>query len=157
VLIAIISGFLGVPLWLIVGLLVFTFWTRHRFKKMEGVFPFKGCVESGSAPGFGTKYPGQSSYGRWVHNVFLVHKGLALVHTIPIGVKEAIGQPVIAGGEKVKRMGEQPVLLRFRLDSGAVVRLVVRAEAIDVAMGPFLPGKEISLMSRELKSREQPV
>lgn len=136
---AILLGFLGVPLWLIVGLLVFTFWTRRRFKKMEGVFAFKGRTESGSAPGFGEKYPWRSGYAGWVHDVLLVHKGLALIQTIPLGAAEAIGQPETASGEQVKRMGEGPRLLRFRLDNGAVVRLVVRAEDVDVATGPFSP------------------
>lgn len=144
-LIAIIFGFLGIPLWLIVGMLVFIFWTRHRFKRTEGVFPFKGLIESGSAPGFGKKYPRQSGYARWVHDVLLVHKGLALIHTIPLGVVDVIGHPEKAGDENVKRMGEKPAMLSFRLDNGAVVRLVVRAETVDLAMGPYLPEKEIVL------------
>ncbi len=148
-LIAIIFGFLGIPLWLIIGMLVFTFWTRRRFKKMAGVFPFKGRIESGSAPGFRKKYPRQSSYGLWVHDVLLVHKGLALIHTIPFGVVEAIDQPAPANDETIKRVGEQPMLLRFRLDDGAIVRLVVRAENTDLAMGPFSQGKETDLRQRD--------
>lgn len=134
-LIAVVSGFLGVPLWLIVGVLVFTFWTRRKFKKMEGVFPFKGRRESGLVPEFGNKYSWRSGYGRWVHDVLLVHKGLALVHTVPLGVNEMIGDPAPAGDEQVKRMGKEPMLLRLRLDNEAVLRLVVKKEDLNDAIG----------------------
>ncbi len=142
-LVAIIGGLLGLPPWLVVVILVFHFWSRHRFQKMPGVFPFKGRIESGSAPGFGKKYPWRSNYAFWIHDVLLVHKGFGLIHTIPLGVAEAIDQPVTAGGEKVKGLGDQPVLLRFRLDSGAVVRLVVRAESVGNALRSFSTRKEI--------------
>jgi hypothetical protein len=155
--IPILLGFLGVPIWLVIGLLVFTFLTRRRFKKMKGVFPIKGRIESGSAPGFGNKYPRQSSLAAWVHDVLLVHKGATFIKTIPLGVAELIGQPETASSEKVKRMGEKPVLLRFRLDNGAVVRLVVKAESITLAMGPFSPGKVTALEPEKIKNQPQPV
>ena len=32
---------LGVPLWLVAGGLALMLWSRHRFKKQDGVFPTK--------------------------------------------------------------------------------------------------------------------
>lgn len=134
---AVIMAFLGVPLWLIVGLLLLAIINRRRFKKMEGVFTFKARTESGKVDGIKEKYPWKSSYACWVHDVLLFHKGIALIRTIPLGVTEMSAPPESAADEEVKRMGDNPVLLRFLMDDGAVVRLVVKDSDASIAEGPF--------------------
>ena len=39
--------------------------------------------------------------------------------------------------EQVKRLGESPVILRFRLDNGAVLQMAASGEALELAQGPF--------------------
>ena len=41
---------LGVPLWLIAGALLRSFWSRRKFKQAPGVFPYKVRVATGPAP-----------------------------------------------------------------------------------------------------------
>ena len=66
---------LGVPIWLVVGALGSALFSRHRFKTRTGVIPllFREAGED--------KWPRRPSYGRYVHNVLVVNRGLALVRT----------------------------------------------------------------------------
>ena len=128
---------LGVPLWLVAGGLGLTLWQRSKFKKKEGVFPTKMRLASGTAPGVSEKWPPMSSFALWVHDVLLVHKGLGLMSTFPLGVEAPEGSAESADPEEVKRLGDQPVLLRFRLDDGAVLEMAVPEESQKVAQGPF--------------------
>ena len=38
--------FLGIPLWMIAGMLVLVFWNRHRVKGQTGIFPVKTRAEA---------------------------------------------------------------------------------------------------------------
>ncbi len=128
---------LGVPMWLVVGGLAVMFWSRSRFKKQDGVFATKMRLESGSAPGVGEKWPPMSSFALWVHDVLMVHKGLGLVNVSPLGVAAVEGPAQTADSEEVKRLGEHPVVLRFRLDDGAVLQMALPGDALELAQGPF--------------------
>ena len=128
---------LGVPMWLVVGGLAVMFWSRSRSKKQDGVFATKMRLESGSAPGVGKKWPPMSSFALWVHDVLMVHKGLGLMNTSPLGVAGSEGSAEDVDPEEVKRLGENPVILRFRLDNRAVLQLAASAEALELAQGPF--------------------
>jgi hypothetical protein len=128
---------LGVPMWLVVGGLAVMFWSRSKFKKQDGVFATKMRLESGSAPGVGEKWPPMSSFALWVHDVLMVHKGLGLMNTSPLGVAGSEGSAKDVDPEEVKRLGENPVILRFRLDNGAVLQMAVPGDALELAQGPF--------------------
>ena len=136
-----ILALLGVPLWLVVGVLLVMLWSRSKFKKQDGVFATKMRLESGSAPGVGEKWPPVSSFALWVHDVLLVHKGLGLAQTIPLGVAGSEGSAQGEDLEEVKRLGENPVILRFRLDNGAVLLMAVPGNVLKLAQGPFSTGE----------------
>jgi hypothetical protein len=124
-------------MWLVVGGLAVMLWSRSRFKKQDGVFATKMRLESGSAPGVGKKWPPMSSFALWVHDVLMVHKGLGLMSTSPLGVAAVEGPAQRADPREVKRLGENPVTLRFRLDDGAVVQMAAPGDALELAQGPF--------------------
>ena len=42
-----------------------------------------------------------------------------------------------ANADEVKRLGEQPALLTFRLDNGAELELATPGDSSSVALGPF--------------------
>ncbi len=141
-------AFLGVPLWLVVGGLAGTLWSRREFRKQPGVFAAKLRLESGSFPGFGKRWPHVSSYCVWVHHVLLVHKGLALMRTIPVPVTAAHGPAQHADtGDMpshdsvemalVKRLGEDPVLMRYRLDDGSILQVSAPNDSSALLQGPF--------------------
>ncbi len=132
-----ILALLGVPIWLVVGGLAAALWNRSRVKNQDGVFPIKMRRLSGVEPGEGDKWPPVSSYALWVHDVLLVHKGLGLMQMMPLGVAGAEGPIESADPEEVKRLGENPVLLQFRLDDESVLQLAAPGDALVLAQGPF--------------------
>ena len=128
---------LGVPIWLVVGALGAALWSRHRFKNAPGTFRLKLRKESGTYEGISDKWPRAVVYAEWVHDVLLVRKGLGLVPTMPIGVAamEEAGQSADSG--EVKGLGDDPVILRFRLDDESVIQMAVSSDALERAQGPF--------------------
>jgi hypothetical protein len=128
---------LGVPLWLVLGGLSVSLWHRHKFRQRPDVFTTKIRLESGSNSGFKEKWPPVSNYAHWVHDVLLVHKGLGLMPTTPVGVMGLEGSPSDADPEQVKRLGESPKLLRIKLDDGSILQLAVPVEHLPLALGPF--------------------
>jgi len=128
---------LGVPLWLIVGVLAAGLLSRKAFKKAPGVFPAKLRLSAGVASGIKSSWPRLPAYARWVHDVLLVHHGLALVRNSALPVAEVSGRIVSGKPEEVKRLGPQPMLLSVVLDNGATVDVAAPAEARDVMVGPF--------------------
>ena len=134
----ILLALLGIPIWLVVGGLAATLLNRRRFKKSPDVFPMKLRLISGGFKGAKEKWPRATNYGRWTHDVLLMNKGIGLVPTIAIGVKDMTESEQSADTEVVKGLGENPVIFRLGLDDGAIVQLAVPAEAVELARGPFI-------------------
>ena len=133
-----ILAVLGVPIWLVVaGLGTALLRSRSQFKKRPGVFMAKIRLRSGSFEGIGEKWTPMPIAALWVHDVLLVHKVLPLVRTIPLPVAEALGTVQEANPSEIKRLGEQPALLTFRLDNGAELELATPGDSSSVALGPF--------------------
>lgn len=132
-----ILSILGVPIWLVVGGLGTALWSRSQFKKTLGVLVAKIRLRSGSFEGISEKWTPMPIAALWVHDVLLVHKGLALVRTLPVPVAETVGTAQAANSSEIKRLGEQPTLLAFRLDYGAELELATPGDSSSVALGPF--------------------
>lgn len=66
---------LGVPIWLIVGALGGTLWSRRRVRSQPGIFRI-GVRDAG-----GDSWPRVAAYGRLVRDVLIVSRGAALVRT----------------------------------------------------------------------------
>lgn len=81
---------LGVPIWLIVGALGGALWSRRSVRSQPGVFPI--AVRTAGQE----SWPRAVSYARMVHDVLVVHRGLALVRTElhPIIDVRALDAPV---------------------------------------------------------------
>ena len=129
---------LGVPIWLIVGALGGAFWSRRKFQHSSGVFPCKVRIAAGSED-LG-KWPRTTVYARWVHDVLLVHAGLALVRYRALPVAGVDGPISPAPGVKLK--GGDPISLRLRLDDGSVAEVVASASMRDWLTGPFPGSRE---------------
>jgi hypothetical protein len=122
----VIMAFLGIPIWLLVAVAAIMLWKRYRFKKQPGVFPARLRLESGSFDGLSEK--SMSGYCVWVHDVLLVHKGMSLGNTMPVGV---------AAAEETKRLGDKIMYFRFRLDDGAILQMSGFDDDEVLAQGPF--------------------
>jgi hypothetical protein len=118
---------LGVPIWLVVGGLTATLLNRRRFKRQPGVFRMKFRAEDDE------KWPRPASYGRWVHDVLLINKGLGLVPTTAVGIKQFHD---ISEDEAVKGF-DKAVIFRFTLDDDKSGYVAVADESVSLAYGPF--------------------
>jgi hypothetical protein len=126
----------GVPIWLVIGMLGAGLWARRRFTRLPGVFKCKLRTTSGDAGGIDDDWPRLPVFARWVHDVLLVHRGLALVRNLALPVATVTAGPAPAPPEQVKGLGTAPVVLTARLDSGAVVEVAAsREDADDLAGG----------------------
>jgi hypothetical protein len=124
----------GVPIWLVVGMLGAGLWARRRFTRLPAVFKCKLRTTSGAAAGVDDHWPRLPVYARWVHDVLLVHRGVALVRNIALPVAAVTAGPAPGSAQEVNRLGNAPVVLTARLDSGAVVQVAAnRADAVQLA------------------------
>ena len=123
---------LGVPVWLIVGVLLLAFWSRRQFQKGPDVFPcrVREVLGSGVDAGWGRA----KSHGRWVHDVLLLHSGLALIRYRALPVASAEKPLAPAEGTRFK---DDAVSIQLRLDDGSVVEVAGPAEARQLLVGPF--------------------
>lgn len=124
-------------MWLVLGVLGLLLWQRHQFKQEPDVFETKIRLESGASEDFKEKWPRLSGYGRWVHDVLLVHDGLGLRTNTPVPVAALEGPLEASVADDAKRLGDHPVVYRLRLDDGATLLMAVPAEAGTLAVGPF--------------------
>ena len=102
-------AFLGIPIWLVLGGLAGTLFSRHYFKNQDGVVPLQ-FREAGD------DWPRRKSYGRYVHNVLIVNHGLAQVRT-SIHVVEHV-EPLDPGDDGATKF-DDPVAFAVRLDDGS--------------------------------------
>lgn len=73
--ILVLLGFLGIPIWLVVGVLIATLLSRRSFKRQPGVFDIVVRKENAE------KWPRTVNSGRIVSDVLVVNRGAALVNT----------------------------------------------------------------------------
>lgn len=124
---------LGVPIWLIVGALGAALWSRRRIRRVRGVFPCKVRVISG--PDHLGGWPRSTAHARWVHDVLIVHSGLALLRNrvLPVaGVEASTARAPV----DVQRAGA--VSIEVRLDDGTVAEIAAPASMQTTLVGPFL-------------------
>jgi hypothetical protein len=133
----IVLAALGVPVWLVVGALGAALWSRRRFKRTPGVFPAKLRVVAGEVDGVGASWPRRPVHARWVHDVLLVHRGLALVRNSALAVTRVSGPLADGVTGELTRLGPSPVVLTLVLDDGARVALAGPAADRDALVGPY--------------------
>jgi hypothetical protein len=129
---------LGIPLWMVAGALFATLWSRREFKRAPGVFSAKLRLVSGEVAGLTAAWPRRPLFARWVHDVLVIHRGLALVRSNALGVGRATGSLVAGDPDEVRGLGEEPVLLTLILDGGASVQLAAPSDDRDAMVGPFV-------------------
>jgi hypothetical protein len=132
---------LGVPVWLVVGALAVALWSRRSFKRAPGVFPAKLRVVAGEVDGelagLGASWPRRPVHARWVHDVLLVHRGLALVRSRALPVAGVVGPLADGSPEELTRLGPSPVVLTLSLDGGAQVALAAARDDREALVGPY--------------------
>jgi hypothetical protein len=125
---------LGVPIWLVVGGLLAALGNRRLVRRAPDAFPCKLRVSSAGDPigGWGR---GTAS-GRWVHDVLLVSKGLALARSDALPVHDLQGS--VTRSVDVKFRSGHPVSIRLSLDDGSTVEVAAPVSSAHLLSGPFL-------------------
>lgn len=134
----VILAALGIPLWMVAGALVTTLWSRRRFMRAPGAFAAKLRVVSGDVAGLKSSFPRSRLAARWVDDVLMVHRGVALARSDAFAVARATGSRTASGDGEVKGLGPDPLVLTLMLESGASVELATHADAADTMVGPFV-------------------
>ena len=128
---------LGVPVWIVVGVLAAGLWSRRAFKRSAGAFPAKLRAVAGEVPGGKTSWPRSAAHARWVHDVLLVHRGFALVRSEALPVESAAGSLVKGDPGEITGLGRSPVVLALTLDGGATLELAGPSQDSDAVVGPY--------------------
>jgi hypothetical protein len=130
---------LGIPLWLLAVFLFLLIRSRSAVKKIPGSFACKARSVSGEVAGLRDQFPRYTDSAHWVHDVLIVHGGNPfLTRTVPLGIVDLVSQPEPPDkmAKHLKRM-EDPVSVRYRVDSGAVIELVCTKPEAGRALGTF--------------------
>jgi len=130
---------LGVPLWMIIGMLILVFWNRRQVKNQPGTFPVK--VRPVPETNEKSKWPRSVSYAQWIHDVAIVRKAPTLILTVPYGIKGVEGAPQDANPDEVKGLGDHPIVIRARLDDDSFVQVAVSELHPSLAPERFLAGE----------------
>ena len=111
--------------------------THRQFTRSPGAFRCRLRVVRGNLRGVGPEWR-QVAWASWVHDVLLVRIGRlpATTHVLQVRFPEGSVEPVRADG--LKGFGTGPVMLRLRLDEGAVVEVAASATHRELLPGPFL-------------------
>ena len=135
--IAILLVALGIPLWLVAGMVLGALYNRRRFKQAPEAFRCKVRLVSGTGSSLKTTWGRTPGYARWVHDVLLVNQGLALVRALPIPVAEVVTGPDKGDPAEVKRLGPAPRVLTLRVDGDSTVELAAGEPDERRMLGPF--------------------
>ncbi len=124
-LVSIIMYVLGVPLWMLIGMLILILWNSKRVRKQPGSFPIKVRPETDPVSDEESKWSRTVSYAQWIHDVLIVRKGPGLMLTVPYGIKGVEGYPQDADPEGIKGLGDHPKLIKAVLDDGSILQVAV--------------------------------
>jgi len=130
-------AWLGVPLWLLLGWLAGALWHRQELKKLPGLFQAKVRLVSGNYRDMADDFPFLPSQAVWAHDILMIERGLMLARNFHFPVADGVQPPEPADPKKIKRLGDSPVTLLFRLDNDAIIEVAVAGEDETFARGPF--------------------
>jgi hypothetical protein len=125
---------LGVPVWLTVGAMVGARVSARTHRMAPGAFPCKlRDVPATGPPG---RWRLGTGYGRWVHDVLIVHTGIGLIRYQALAVRSV--DPPVRPGPSIKLKGGGAVSsFRLRTDDGNVHEVATAVSSEALAMGPF--------------------
>jgi hypothetical protein len=145
-LISAILLFLGVPLWMVAGMIILVVWNRRRVKGQPGMFPVKirAEVKPDAEKEPNEKEPkwSRKGYAQWVHDVLILRKGMGLMQSIPYGISGVESHEQDADPDEVKGLGEHPVVIRVRLDDGSILQVALTEIRPELAPERLLAERE---------------
>ena len=73
----------------------------------------------------------------WAHDVLILEKGLLIPRTIHFKADDGLQPPQPADPDQVKRLGDKPVTMQFKLDGGQIIEIAAQSDDLEDARGPF--------------------
>ena len=128
---------LGVPLWLVVGALGGTLWSRRRFRAQDGVFALALRAPDEH------KWPRLPAYGRVISDVFVVNRGVALQQTL---IRQVLGVEVLPVLATSPKRVPNAVGRLLKVDDGTSVEVAVKP--VDAARFDSLESPEWTVSHR---------
>jgi hypothetical protein len=115
-LVATILALLGIPIWLLIGALMGALFSRHNFRAQPDVVPLMHRAAGDD------KWPRGLAYGRYVHNVLVVNRGLAQIRTSVVIVEHVDSLDL---GDTTFKHIDDPIGFAIRLDDGSEYELAI--------------------------------
>ena len=118
---------LGIPLWFIASVLIAAFMQRRSVLNTDGVFRYKERTAKG--------WSRRKNTARWVSDVLIEHKGLALLRCDANQVSgiEVLGTP----DSVVNGLGDEAVELRIAFTDRDPLRVTVAEGSLSTALNRF--------------------
>jgi hypothetical protein len=132
----IVLAVLGVPLWIVLGAVGAGLWSRRTFRRAPGVIAVR-CRALGDDDAE-PRWPRRASYALWVHDVLVVHQGVALVRNRLLPVARLL--PSSVDPAELGSFGERPAAVLLQLDGGEAVEVAAAAPDRGALYGPFANG-----------------
>lgn len=124
---------LGVNLIVLVFFIAFVLTRKRWVKGQLGAFHGAVRVARGEVDGLGTKW--KRGYGRWVRDVLVWTKGPFLFRN-EIVAADGLEDQRPADPDEVKRLGDQPVVIRVRMEE-ATVEVAADGADSELLLGPY--------------------
>jgi hypothetical protein len=128
-----VLALLGVDLVVIVVFLGFVLSRKRWVARQPGAFRGAIRLVDGELEGIAPK--SRRGYGRWVRDIFVWTKAPFLFRNELLPVDAVEEQRTAVPGE-VKRLGDNPTVIRLRVGSAAV-EVATKAEGKERLLGPF--------------------
>lgn len=132
--ILVVLAFLGVPVWVVAGMLLAVLLSRRRFRNRPDAFEVKVRLFSGAFTGMDASFPRAVASAMWAQNVLVIFHGMARTRVLllpTLALDQAHRLP------DVKGLGPEPCGVTLRLDNGALVEVAAPGEARMLISGPY--------------------
>lgn len=109
---------------------------RRRVIYAAGVFRCRLRSASWGVESLSQRWSRTTSYAVWVHDVLVVYRGIALTKVLLFACRFA--EDLEDAPPDVRRLGPCPLLLRLRLDDGAIVEVAAPRRTCSDLVGPYV-------------------
>lgn len=117
---------LGIPAWFVLGVFFTALHQRKAVLERDDIFRYRVRTDTGWAR--------RKGVGRWVSDVLVRHRGIALVRT-DIDPVDVVEFSTIAG-DRPKGFGNDAVEIQLTLVGEGPLRIAVPADSLERALGP---------------------
>lgn len=109
---------------------------RRRIMTASGVFRCRLRSSSWGLDTLTQSWSRRVAHAVWVHDVLVVYRGIAMSRVLLLACRFA--EDLEDGPSSLRRLGPCPLLLRLRLDDGAIVEVAAPRRSCPDLVGPYV-------------------